>query len=242
MRMSTAYFAGAGTVAIAVVLGLGGGLLIAEVMSPKSPAMETAKLERRTDPQPAPSPVSVPAVDPAASQAANPAPTSASSPVTSASTSPYLLATQAAATKPIVVKRAGSDQAGVQPVADSSSPQPQPSPVIAAASSQPAVSEPASAQANAPEATAAKASDTDLKSVDAKSRDTDTRRAERERRRSERHQQWAERRRQRRDADPRPDLRDVEQAVRQDSEQRTYVVDRTGPATAPRFNLFDEND
>jgi hypothetical protein len=241
--MSTAYFAGAGTVAIAVVLGLGGGLLIAEVMSPKSPAMETAKLERRTDPQPAPSQSSVPASEPVSGQPANPAPSSASTPVTSASTSPYLLATQGAATTPIVVKRAAADQAA----ADTPAPQPQPSPLIAAAPPQPAVSEPASAssrqqQANAPEAALAKASEADLKSTEAKSRDTDTRRAERERRRSERHQQWAERRRQRHDADPRPDLRDVEQAVRQDSEPRTYVVDRAGPSMAPRFNLFDEND
>ena len=34
---------------IAVAVGIGGGLLIAEMMSPKTPVMETAKLERRTE-------------------------------------------------------------------------------------------------------------------------------------------------------------------------------------------------
>src|ERR1700676_4570165 len=48
MRASTAYFAGAGTVIAAIVGGLGGGLLIADIVSPKSPkqGIETTRLER----------------------------------------------------------------------------------------------------------------------------------------------------------------------------------------------------
>jgi hypothetical protein len=232
MRMSTAYFAGAGTVVIAVAIGLGGGLLMAEMMNPRVPT-DTARLERRTAPQPAPTP----------------APSAVANSVTSASTSSYLAATQAAARTPVVVKPAGDGQPNPQAIAEP----PQPSPVTAAAAvpTQTAVAEPASApaaanmsqqQASPPEAAYAKASDADLKSSDGKSRDTDSRRAERERRRTERRQQWAEHRRQRRDLDTRPDMRAVEQAVREDTEARpAYVVERVGPTT-PRFNLFDEND
>ena len=36
MRASTAYFAGAGTVMAAIVGGIGGGLLFADMVSPKS--------------------------------------------------------------------------------------------------------------------------------------------------------------------------------------------------------------
>jgi len=54
MRASTAYFAGAGTVIIAMVAGMGGGLLIADMISPKSPkqATELTRLERRMSPEP----------------------------------------------------------------------------------------------------------------------------------------------------------------------------------------------
>ena len=37
MRASTAYFAGAGTVIAAIVGGIGGGLLFADMVSPKTP-------------------------------------------------------------------------------------------------------------------------------------------------------------------------------------------------------------
>ena len=93
-----------------------------------------------------------------------------------------------------------------------------------------------------PEGSFAKASDADVKSTEIKTRGTDSRRAERERRRAERHQRWAERRRQHRDQDARPDMRDVVQAVRDDSSSpQAYVAERASPA-ATRFNLFDEND
>ena len=41
MRASTAYFAGAGTVIAAIVAGVGGGLVIADMISPKSPKQGT---------------------------------------------------------------------------------------------------------------------------------------------------------------------------------------------------------
>jgi hypothetical protein len=54
MRTSMAYFAGAGTVIAAIVAGVGGGLLMADIVSPKSPKQgtEMTKLERRMSPQP----------------------------------------------------------------------------------------------------------------------------------------------------------------------------------------------
>jgi hypothetical protein len=55
MRALTAFFAGAGTVVIVVAAGLGGGLLIADTMNPKTPAQQASKLERRATPAPSPS-------------------------------------------------------------------------------------------------------------------------------------------------------------------------------------------
>ena len=54
MRASTAYFAGAGTVIAAIVAGVGGGLVIADIISPKSPKQgtELSRLERRMSPEP----------------------------------------------------------------------------------------------------------------------------------------------------------------------------------------------
>jgi hypothetical protein len=53
MRTSTAFFAGMGTVAVAVVAGLGGGLTIANMMSPSPPRQEAARVEQRVSPYPA---------------------------------------------------------------------------------------------------------------------------------------------------------------------------------------------
>ena len=54
MRASTAYFAVAGTVVMAIVAGLSGGLLMADIISPKSPKQRTemTRLERRMSPEP----------------------------------------------------------------------------------------------------------------------------------------------------------------------------------------------
>jgi hypothetical protein len=52
-----AYFAGAGTVIAAIAGGIGGGLLIADMVSPKSPnkpGAELTRMERRTSPAPIP--------------------------------------------------------------------------------------------------------------------------------------------------------------------------------------------
>ena len=54
MRTSMAYFAGAGTVLAAIVGGVGGGLLIADIVSPKTPKQELSRLERHVAQQPIP--------------------------------------------------------------------------------------------------------------------------------------------------------------------------------------------
>ena len=55
MRVSTAYFIGAGTVVVAIAAGLGGGLLLGNIMSPqqpKYPSSEVTRLEQRASQQP----------------------------------------------------------------------------------------------------------------------------------------------------------------------------------------------
>lgn len=57
MRTTSAFFAGAGTVIVAIAAGLGGGLLLGEIMSPqqpKHPGSEVTRLEQRMSPQPIP--------------------------------------------------------------------------------------------------------------------------------------------------------------------------------------------
>jgi len=220
MQTSTAYFAGAGTVVIAVVVGLGGGLLIANSMSSNGAGQPIAKLERRT------TPASLPGPNPQQPSSAQSAP--------SALPTSYLAATAAAAAKPVVVESA--PRASDPPQQAAAQPQPTPATTTAnAARAQietpvPSAVETAQSQANATDAALAKAQDSDLKS-----RDSDLKRSAARRRNAERRQQWAERRRSR----PRdPDLREVEQAVREDSGPRAYVVEPIGAGT-PRFRLFD---
>ena len=167
MRASMAYFAGAGTVIAAIVGGVGGGLLIADMVSPKSPkqGVELTRLERRTSPAPIP--------------AAN----GPSEPVQ------YLAASQPAPSG----AAAEAVPAKAQTQADNSaskSPQPAdtaaaPSPAAAVQAAQPAAP---AAQPVAREQTAT------ADDAVARARDGDVRRAV-EKRRADRHQHWADRRR-----------------------------------------------
>jgi hypothetical protein len=52
MRITTAYFAGVGTVVAAVAMGLGGGLVISNIVSPHEPKIEMSKLELRMSAKP----------------------------------------------------------------------------------------------------------------------------------------------------------------------------------------------
>lgn len=106
MRTSTAYFAGVGTVVAAVAVGVGGGVLISNIVSPHAPKFEMSKLELRMSekPIPATNASSEPAPNVASPQAkpAEPqAPENAAASAPPAAAPPQAAAvTQAAASEP----------------------------------------------------------------------------------------------------------------------------------------------
>jgi len=215
MRASTAYFAGAGTVIAAIVAGVGGGLVIADMISPKSPKQgtELSRLERRMSSEPI--------------QAA-PGP---SEPVQ------YLAAPQLSAAVAPVAVAPGQPQAQARTEAgNSGSTRAQPAIAQPAAAVQPPVSDTQAAapaarpaareQAAAPEDAPAKARDAEAKRADAEAKRTMERRAERR-------LQWAEKRRQRQQQE----LRAVAQYVREDTEPRQFAAEPVR-MQAPQFRLF----
>jgi hypothetical protein len=217
MRVSTAFFVGAGTVVVAIAAGLGGGLLLGNIMSPqqpKHPSSEVTRLEQRAAPQPIP------------------AMAGASQPV------PYMAAPQIANTV--------SEQASQQPqqaAPQQAQPHVQEASTKSAESTKPersaavqpaAVQPPANTQPTAaPEDSYARARDADLK-----------RRAE-DRRKAERRQQWADKRKSReRQGD---DLDSVEASVREATEARpVFSREQRYERREPSFfgrggpNLFDD--
>ncbi len=190
MRASTAYFAGAGTVIVAIVGGIGGGLLFADIVSPKTPKPELTRLEQRMSAQPIqvkadpPEPASNPAAPPPSTTAATPAVPAPPPVLTEAKIAP-------AARPP--ADNVAATQPGV-PVTQSDAPA---SPPVAQKQA-----------ATAPEDSLAKARDVDIK------------RAATEKRRTERRQQWSEKRRIQRREDPDQELREVEAKVREETETR----------------------
>jgi hypothetical protein len=212
MRASIAYFAGAGTVVIAIAAGLGGGLTIANIMSPGPVHQDATKLGQRTSPQPAS----------AANETQQPL--------------PYLGATQAA-DNAMVLSPTGQTPSQ-PPAAVNGSPPPRATPpattVANDTAAKPADAPPAKPaapkvqgnpnqqQPAAPQDAMAKARDADLKHWA-------------EKRKAERHQQWADRRRYR---EPREqDQRDDEQSMREDPGPR-YFVDEPQRVELPQIRLF----
>jgi hypothetical protein len=107
MRTSIAYLAGAGTIVVAIAAGLGGGLLMANIMNPHE-GREVGKLERRAQQaQQSPQPNS---------QQSTPSNVTASS--GPQAPSPYQAATQQATITPVVVAPAPSNSP--QPAGDAS--------------------------------------------------------------------------------------------------------------------------
>ncbi len=212
MRASMAYFAGAGTVIAAIVGGVGGGLLIADMISPKSPKQvaELTRLERRMSPEPI-------------QAAAGP-----SEPV------PYLVAPQPSAPNPAPAAASAPTRAKTQ--ADNSASTPAP-PVDTAAGSKAAVSpaQPAAptTQAAAHEQTATP--QTAASEEASKPRDADVKRTT-ERRRVDRRQQWAEKRRYQQRQDQ--ELRAVEERVREETEPRREFAVEPVRIETPRIRLF----
>lgn len=144
MRVSTAFFAGAGTVVVAIAAGLGGGLLLGDIMSPqqpKHPSSEVTRLEQRAAPQP------IPAIN------------GSSQPV------PYMAATQVASTAGEQAAPAQQAQPQVQQASTKAAGPPKPQPEPGTAQPATAVAQPSAnvEQRAAPEDSYAKARDADLK-------------------------------------------------------------------------------
>jgi hypothetical protein len=143
MRISTAYFAGVGTVVVAIAAGLGGGLLFANIVNPHSAkyGTETSKLEQRM------------------SQRAVPVISSPSEPV------PYLAAATTA-TNPVTVAAAPVQTAPqtqpAEPLAVDNAAPPQPA-SAAVPSSAPAEQAASQEPVAAPREAFAKARDADVK-------------------------------------------------------------------------------
>jgi outer membrane biosynthesis protein TonB len=244
MRVATAFFAGVGTVVVAIGAGLGGGLLLGDIMSPqqpKHPSSEVTRLEQRSSPQP------IPAMN------------GASQPV------PYMPAPQVAAPvgeaaqpqqQPQQTQQQQPQpqqaQPQVQQASAQSEPKPQPernAPAQSAVAAPPpaANAEPPAARA-APDDSFAKAREAD---VTRDGRRADDRRKADRRQWDERRQQWVDKRRGRQRGDD--DLGDVEASVREATEPRSFFgreqryerrepsFESRGPSFGSgRFNLSDE--
>jgi hypothetical protein len=217
MRTSTAYFVGAGTVIVAIVAGLGGGLLIANIVSP-TPAkqgIEVSLMERRKASEPVP--VKAGASEPVQYLAAPSLPAVAPAP---AQPAPQTEAVNSAPPAIPPAAAAPVAQPATAPVERTTAVAQEPRPV-ASQDTRPVAS---------PD-TFAKAQEGDVK------RDTDVRRSvEKRRAERERHQQWADKRRiqQRQELE----LREVEDRVRDETEPRRQSVIEPVRIEAPQIRLF----
>ena len=231
MRTTTAYFAGVGTVAVALAAGLGGGLLFSNIVAPHQPkyAVEPTKLEQRmadrtiavtsAPSEPAPSAQSAPttpvvAASPTQSEPQAPPPQIAAAPPSEQKTS-----VESKADEP----KAANNDSGAGQAAPSA--QTEPSSRATATSSREAF---------------AKARDSDMKS-----RDADMKRAAAEKRRAERHQRWADKRRVRQPREQ--ELEAVEQSVRNVTEPRQAFIAESARLDTPKFDtpqirLFGDDD
>jgi hypothetical protein len=225
MRVSTAFFTGVGTVVIAIAAGLGGGLLLGDIMSPqqpKHPSSEVTRLEQRASPQP------IPAMNGATQPVPYMASTQAATTVAEQPPQPQQQETPPQQVQPQV------QQVSTQPTQPKQQPEPNKAAQPAAAAAQPATSaEQPAARANS-EDSLAKARDADLRRDARRPEDRDRRKAERRQQWGEGRQQWDERRQQwvekrkwrQREGD---DLADVEASVRDATESRPSF------AREPRF-------
>ena len=227
MRISTAYFAGVGTVIVAVTAGLGGGYLAANITSP--PTQAVSKLERRMSAEPinvstaptepvthvaATKPVAAPArADSAADQQQ---PQTQQQPNTQQQLPPQIEAAAPSANPARAEEKPANNVAAAQPV----QPQPQPS--------KPA--EQADERSAAPRDAFARARDADIKRADA------------EKRRAERRQHWADKRRLKQPREQ--ELEAVEARVREMTEPRRVRVREEGEprdfAEPRRRDMFAE--
>ena len=226
MRMSTAYFAGVGTVVVAVAAGLGGGYLAANVANP--PTQTISKLERRMSAEPIR--VSTAPAEPVA-QAAATAPTTTAPAQEQLQPQPQQQAqpqSQTEAPAPSASNARAEEKAANKVAAQ----QPVPSPPQPAKPAEPAIERAASPQ-----------------EAYAKARDADIKRAAAEQRRADRRQRWADQRRFRQPREQELDA--VEARVREETEpRRIRIREEAGPGEMfaepertemPRIRLFDQD-
>jgi hypothetical protein len=242
MRTSTAYFAGVGTVIVAISLGLGGGYMAANIAHP--PVQTVSKLERRMSAEPIQ--VTTAPAEPVAAAAA-PAATSA----TPAPAQPQQQAQQAQPQAQPPQTQAAAPAANTPPVEEKTN---------NVANVQPASTPPQPAKSieNADEKTAAS------RDSYAKAGDADLKRSAAVKRRAERRQQSADKRRWKREQQPRDQQQEldvVENSVREVTEpRRIRIREEVEPrgffgesgrrdifaeparGDGPRIRLFDQDD
>jgi len=214
MRAAMAYFAGAGTVIAAIGIGLGGGLTIANVMSPHQDKLEQTRLEQRMSAKPIPPSAQADQPKQQAEQA-QPA-------------VPYVAATNAAIdANPPPAPVQPQPQTHVAAPAPQSSPQPADAKVGSV--------KPVEPQTAKPQAAPREQASSSPEDANATARDSDLRRLAAEKRKAQRRQQWADRKKaqQQRDAE----LRDVEANVRRDSDGP-----RVQGADGPRIVVQQDDD
>ena len=227
MRISTAYFAGVGTVVVAVAAGLGGGYLAANIANPPP---VVSKLERRMSAEP----ISV-AVAPSQS-----APRAVVTGPTSAPAQEQL--------QPQPQTEAAAPAGNAAPPANNIRVEEKPANNVAAVPPVQGQGQPQTAKPNeqkSVEQTGEKAAPP--RDAFARARDADVKRADAEKRRAERRQLWAERRRVQQPREQ--ELEAVEARVREVTEpRRIRIREEGGPgemfaererADMPRIRLFD---
>ena len=229
MRASTAYFVGAGTIIVAIAIGLGGGIVAGNIMNPIAPKQgaDASKMAQRTD------------------AASTPAQTNASSERVQYLTGSQAFGTVIAApaqaeAKPEAAKPdIQATQANAEPSA------PPPSQAAAVEPPKPAPASPAKpAELQASTSQSSSSDNASAKDAYAKARDSDVRRAASERRRAERRERWAERRyyesRDPRAMRDRTDWDDVARNIREDSDARADAGRSRGGF--PQIRLFGADD
>jgi hypothetical protein len=237
MRISTAYFAGVGTVVVAVAAGLGGGYLAANIAHPPSQAV--SKLERRMSAEPIT--VTTAAAEPVPHVAAKIAAANTAS--ATAHEQPQTQPPPQQQTQPQQQAEA-APSATAAPSVDSARAEEKTANNVAAAQPAPSPPPPAKPAEQANERTAAS------QEAFAKARDADMKRAAAEQRRAERRQRWADRRRVQQPREQ--ELEAVEERVREVTEPRRIRIreeaeprDRFAAQPVrtemPRIRLFDQD-
>ncbi len=231
MRVGMAYFAGAGTVIAAIGLGLGGGLTIANVLSPHQEKLEQTKLEQRMSVKPIPPSAQA---DQPKQQAEQEKP---AVPYVAATNAAITANTPAAASQPQPQTQAAAPAQQTQPPATQSAPQPTEAKVAhetvkpaeePAAKPQTAAREQASSSSEDKTAKPSSSGDKTARAsspedANATAREPDLKRLAAEKRKAERRQKWAERRKAREQRDA--ELRDSDVNVRGEGGDRPLIRD-----------------